>query len=496
MSIRQKAVQGYKWNLGAAILAVLIQATQVFFTAKFLSPEDFGVWGIIVLLTGFVLIFNDVGIGGAIIHHQDLSDKHLTSLYWLTVFVGIAVAAIIMLFVPAIKYFFKLQDITSYFLIIAGSVIVISLGKQFEILLQKELKFKLSSIIESVSSLIGFTSIIILLSLGYKVGALVIGFFITSFSKTLMLVFYGLKEHRPTFYFKFSDVKRYLSFGLFQLGEKNVNFFSERFDQIVIGRMLGAGQLGIYSFAFNLIYQPISKVNPIVNKISLPVFAKIQNNDSEIKNVYFKKLKILTYANSALLLGFFAVSQTMILFIFGTKWQQSIILIQLLSLVFLFKSIWNPIGSLLLALGKASIGFYWNILLVVVTLPIILYSSTWGNINYVGFCLIIAQVILFLPNYYLLIRPVLGNCLKHLFNSLTKPILISVTMCLVVFVFGRWLNTISSISLLTLLAQITIGITIQALLMIFFDRKSITEVLEIIKVDKKTSLPKGAQQIM
>lgn len=486
MSIRHKAVQGYKWNLASAILAVVLQCLQVYYTAKFLSPEDFGVWGVVVLLTGFALIFNDVGIGGAIIHHQEMPSKHLSSLYWLTLFVGLAVALIILLIMPLVEYFFRMENISGYFIVIAATVVVISLGKQYEILLQKGLRFKQSSIIESISLLIGFVTIIILLNLGYKVGALVWGFFLNSVSKTALLVQYGFKEYRPALHFNMSEIRQYVGFGLFQLGEKNVNFFSERFDHIIIGKILGAGQLGLYSFAFNLIYQPISKVNPIINKISLPVFAKIQDNILEVKNVFFKKLKVLTYVNAAILLGLFAISQTMILYIFGEKWQQSIVLLQLLSIVFLFKSIWNPMGSVLLALGKASVGFYWNILLVIVTVPIVLFSSISGDVTYVGFCLIGGQLLMFVPNYYLLVRPALGNCFMELINALAKPLLISGIMCGSVYYIGDVLKAHNFSPLLVLIFQILSGIILQPVLMYIFDKKAVLEIYSFLKL-KDTS---------
>src|SRR5262249_36314737 len=153
--------------------------------------------------------------------------------------------------------------------------------------------------------------------------------------------------------------------------ERSINYLSERLDQLLIGTLLGARSLGFYNFAFNLTGRPIWRINPILTRVAFPIFSAVQHDREKLRRGYLRLLSLLTTINAPLLIGLATLAPVAVPLVFGRKWTDSIILIQILSLVTLSRSVGNPIGSLQLAKGRADLGFKWNAFFLLVSVPAI-----------------------------------------------------------------------------------------------------------------------------
>ncbi|MCD5406439.1 MAG: MOP flippase family protein [Desulfotomaculum sp.] len=197
--------------------------------------------------------------------------------------------------------------------------------------------------------------------IGQGVFALVWGALANAAARTLFLLVVGLKNWRPAWRFKISDIRSFVSFGLYQLGERTINFLNSKLDTILIGSLLGAQALGFYTLAWNLIIQPLQKLNPIITRVAFPVFAKLQDDNARLKRGYMSTLNILSAMNFPYFFGLAVVAPLLVPVVFGMQWLPSILLMQILCVVGLLRSTGNPIGSLLLAKGRADWGFKWNL---------------------------------------------------------------------------------------------------------------------------------------
>lgn len=124
---------------------------------------------------------------------------------------------------------------------------------------------------------------------------------------------------------------------------------------------MGAQALGFYTLAWNLIIQPLQKLNPIITRVAFPVFAKLQDDNARLKRGYMSTLNILSAMNFPYFFGLAVVAPLLVPVVFGMQWLPSILLMQILCVVGLLRSTGNPIGSLLLAKGRADWGFKWNL---------------------------------------------------------------------------------------------------------------------------------------
>lgn len=385
----------------------MLQLLQLAILARFLEPSAFGLMALVMVVIGFSQAFLDMGISNAIIHKQVITKNQLSTLYWVNILTGFVLFVVIVSISPLVAGFYKEPELVKLILIVGLTFIIQPFGQQFMVLWQKEMRFGEIARIDIVNKSI---SLIVSVYLAYKgcgVYALVYGTLAGTISQTLQFMHKGLKEYRPSFVFKLSEIKEFLSFGAYQMGEKTINYFNSQADTILIGKLLGMEALGIYAIAKQIIMRPAQIINPIISKVTFPAMAKIQDDIPRLKNIYLKTINYLSSINFPIYAFVFIFAHDIVILLFGQKYIQSIYIMQILAVWGAIRSTGNPIGSLLLAKGKANWGFWWNLGLFFY-IPFVIYiGSSWG-LNGITWALVLLQISLVTPNWYFLVRNLCG----------------------------------------------------------------------------------------
>ncbi len=432
MSLTRQAASGVRWTSVATIVTVAMEISRSVVLARFLSADDFGLMAMVMVAIGLAQSYLDLGISAAIIHYQDVTREQLSSLYWLNVLVGLVVCLLLWLCTPLIALIFREPRLIPLLNAVCAVFLIIPLGSQFEILLQKELSFRTLSAQDILASIASLIVAIACATAGFGVWTLVWSFFAGLVLKTALLMRTGWQRFRPQWHFRRADLRGFLSFGFYQMGERSINYFGERLDQILIGPLLGAHALGLYTFAFNLTVRPVSRINPIVTRVAFPIFSKVQHDTERLRRGYVDLLNLLTMVNAPLLLGLAAVAPVAVPLVFGPKWSESIVLVQILCLVNVGRSAGNPIGTLQLAKGRADLGFWWNVAFLFISVPAIYAGARYGQALGVALALLAIQVVLFVPCYLFLVRPLIGRCAAAYNWAVLEPMALSGLMALIV----------------------------------------------------------------
>ncbi|MCM3569378.1 MOP flippase family protein [Neobacillus mesonae] len=458
MSLKQKAIKGVKWTSISTISIVILQVLQLIVLGRIFDSTVFGLMGMVLVVIGFADMFVDMGISNAIIQSQQISKKELSSLYWLNILSGALIAILIWISAPLIVHLFREPRLSNLINLTALMFIITPIGQQYRALLQKELKFNLIAVVEVLSTFLGVVFSIILGYLGFGVMSLVLGQLIIVTFRTLLLLVNGRKYYRPQRHFKLSDTKPFLSFGLYQMGESTINYFNTKIDSIMLGRLLGPTALGYYTMANNIIILPSTKINPIITRVTFPIFSKIQNDSERLKEGFLQLLKLVSFINFPIFFGLFITAHLFIPVIFGEKWIESVRLLQILCGVGLLRSIGNPIGSLLMATGKVKISFQFNVIKLFTQIPGIIFAAyTWGLIG-VAITYLILQIFYTGLSYFYLIRKVLGPCFYLYIKTFTFSLISSLIMLITIWISEKLLHSISNVYLLII--EIIIGIVV------------------------------------
>lgn len=422
MSLRIAGLNGVKWTALSSGAAVLIQLVQIAVLTRLIPPESFGLMAIAMVAIGFAQAFSDMGMSSAIIHRQDITRAQLSSLYWLNIIVGIVVFLMVFALAPVVAAIYAQPELVSVLRLVSFTFIIQPFGLQFYVLMQKELKFNVLSKIEIAVKLIGLGAVIGFALHGFDVYALVFATLLTSFLSACS--FFYFSDYKPQFYFNIKDVSSFLGFGMYTIGERCVNFFGSEMDTLLIGRLMGMEVLGIYSLAKQFIMRPAQVINPIINRVVLPIMSKVQDDTQKLRSIFLQTINHLSSVNFPIYMVLACFAHVIVPILFGAKWLLAIPIIQYLSIYAALRSIGNPVGSLLLAKGRYKLGFWWNIVLVIIIPPAILVGSWWG-IEGVAVALMLFSGFMLFPNWLFLVRPLCEAKVGEYYKQIMIPMLIA-----------------------------------------------------------------------
>jgi len=479
VSLSLKAAAGIRWTTLSMVLVTITQLIRLVVLGRILEPEAFGLLAMMLVATGFMELMSQAGLGEAIVQHPVTPTRNeLSSLYWLNIVLGVLLFLVLLLLTPLIAFCYSTPELNQLLPWLALALLISPWGVQFKALLQRELRFKSLATVEITSAIIGTSLAIILAYCGYGVWSLVWGQLAQTTSMALILVLIGCGQKMlPRIFFSYSAVKPYISFGLHLLGSNSLNYFNFRVDQLVIGVLLGPQALGFYSMAFNLVLQPISRINPMLTGVAFPVLTKVRSDKERLKRGYFRMLNLLSSVNSPLLIGIAVVAPTLVPVALGDKWLPIIPLIQVLAMYALIRSMGNAGGSLVLACGRANLAFYWNMILFALIPISIFLGAKLNGLQGVAWTLLVLQLILIFYWYRFAVLSLLGKCFSGYIRSIGIPIIFTIPMVMAIFVIDPLISNIDP--KIQLSVQIITGAAVYTGLYFFFRKAFVIEHLKL-----------------
>lgn len=477
-TLKEQAVHGVKWTTVSTVVTTVCQYVKLAILAHLLTTTDFGLMGMVMVIVGFAQAFADMGISNAIIYRQDSTQDELSSLYWLNIAAGIIVAGVVVAVTPLIVRFYHEPRLTSLIYWTSLVFLIIPLGQQFQMLLQKSLKFNRLAVVEMCAAIMGATVAITTAFLGFGVMSLIWGLIAESATKSLLFLIEGWKKWRPGLHFNRKDLKGYLSFGIYQMGDRSLDFYNSNIDYILIGRFLGPNALGIYTLAYQLIVTPLVRLNPIITKVAFPVFAKRQSEDDVLRRAFKEVSKMIALVAMPILVAIAATAPVLVPVVFGSKWKSAITVIQILVILGILKSLTNPVGSLWLAKGRADIGFKWNLFVAFITTGLYLLVVRNGiyAMALAESCLscFLFIILLGLLNHLIKLKP-----LEYL-GAVWRPAAMAGVMGAIVYCSYLLMRTFISSELVLFICQLVIVVIVYGLAVLMFEREFVMEYLRIL----------------
>ena len=475
--LKSKTIKSVRWTTLNTVGLTIVYFIQIAVVARLLGPKEIGLMAIANLFIGYAHIFLDFGLSSAIIQRPNPTQHELSTLYWINVLTGFLVYVILVLFTPLIAAIFRIDELRAILPVIGIQFIISAFSAQFSVLLRKYLRFDVSTKISLSRSLLVMTLTILLALKGFGVWALIYGSLCGTIFHSIILVLWAYKTNNlPRLHFRLADTNGYLSFGLYRIGAMLVNRFNSRMDQLVIGLLIGPTALGYYNIAFNLVIQPIHRINPILTKVAFPIFSSIQNDAPRLKNGFLQMMRILMCLNAPAMIGLVCVAPVAVPLLVGPQWIPAVPIVQVLAIFSLFRSALNAGGSLVIAKGKANWTLYWNLSLAAIVPLVIVIASFGDEVFHIAVALTVMQAFLWFAHYYIFIRNLIGPCFKEYSIILLKPVLISLIMGAVVLHAAYYFTGSAEIEIF--LIQVTIGIAVYGVLCWFFQKEFLHRLVE------------------
>jgi polysaccharide transporter, PST family len=388
-ALRSGAVSIVARSVNAAI-----QIGSVLFLARLLSPEDYGLVGMVTAITGFAPVLVDLGSRDAIVQRARITEEEVSALFWITQAVGIGFAAMIAGGGPLIAHFYGEPRLTMIAVVSSLTFITSALTAQHYALLRRAMKFQELGIIEVIANFLGASLAVAMALYGLHYWALVTrpiasAMFLAAGSWIQCRWIPG----RPRLT---SEVKSMLRFGLNVTGFTMFDFAGKSADRVAIGYRTGAASLGYYQNAAFVYDNLIDIIVGPLHGVAVSALSKLRDNYVELRRSWAKALSTLAFFSAPAFGLLAATSQDLIVLLLGPKWARSGVLLSILALRGIPASIERTCGWLHVTAGRTDRWMRWGMALAGAQFVALCLALPYGPTGIVT-AYVVLMFILFIP---------------------------------------------------------------------------------------------------
>lgn len=465
--------------------AIVIQLTSTVVLARLLGPEEYGVIAMVTAVTAFAGLFRDLGLSSSTIQRDKLSHDQLSTLYWINVGMGAGLTILLASASPLVAWFYGRPEFVAVTVAVSLNFLVGSFGTQPGALLNRQMRFGRIAAANLSGGALGMGVSISIASQGFSYWSLVVGGIAGGTVTTVMLTI--LCGWRPGMPVRGSGVRSMLNYGANVTAFDIVNYFHRNLDNILIGRVWGAGALGFYSRAYALLMFPINAIRGPINSVAFPAMSKLQNEPAAFRAYYRKITGVIGLLSMPLTVFLFVAADPIITVALGEKWSAVIPIFAILAVTAFLEPVSGLRGMVLLSTGQARRYFYWGMLNAVSVSVGFVIGVRWGAVGVAMSYGIVRYAILY-PSLLIAFANT-SLCPRDFFEPLRWPALAACAAGLTTFAAMR-LPAIASRGPASLLIIATVIFGLSIFLVLYILPGTRKEVKVLIESFRATCLPK------
>ncbi len=434
--------------------------------ARILSPQDFGIVGMLMVFSGFVAVFSSGALGSAVIQFRDFTSMQLSTIFWLSAVLGVVTSLLFVAISPLIATFYKRPELSLLGMISGINFFLVSLQTVPDGLLRKKMQFKKLALISSFSAIIsGLTGVYLAIN-GYGYWSLVLQ--TLTFTLVASLTTNIVAGWAPHFSIDSKVMREVFGFSGNLVLFNAVNYWARNGDNLIIGRFLGAAPLGFYNRAYSLMLYPINLLAGVVNPVLHPVLSSIQSDQPKVYAGYLKIIKLISLVSIPAMVFFAMLAKEIIGLVWGPQWRESVGVFQILSIVGGFQVITSTTGVVYLAKKRTDLLLKIGIINSVLLLTGISLGVIWG-IEGVAWGYAIAFSIIFVPTMRYVMCVVLNGKISDLFVALRSSLLVGLAVFTALAIWNVLFRTIWS-SVWYVLGAIVVALFVYTIALLRLDR--------------------------
>jgi PST family polysaccharide transporter len=371
-----------RWVRGTAVTVLgqvarfTIHTFSTVVLARLLTPSDYGLVTMVTAVTGFIMIFKDLGLSTATVQKAETNHAQISTLFWINVAISLALTLLTVAIAPAIAKFYHEPRLTWITLALSTSFLFVGLSIQHQALLSRQMRFVAVVTRDIASMLVGVVLAILLAWGGATYWAIVAMQVGTAVSGTIML--WLVCKWRPGWPVRRSGVRSMLNFGLNITVFNVINYFARNADKILLGRFQGPHVVGLYGTAYSLSMLPISQVRAPLTAVALPALSRIQNEPERYAKYYYKFTSVLAFISMPLMGFLFVCSENLIRLLLGERWMGANTIFKILAIAGFIQAVETVAGIALLSMGLSKRFLKWGSLRSVVFVVSFFLGVPWG----------------------------------------------------------------------------------------------------------------------
>lgn len=344
--------------------------------ARILGPEQFGLVAMVAVFIVVSQVLVDAGLGSAIIQRKTLSQVDLNSVFLFNQLASVFLVVILWMVAPLVAAFYRQPELSPILRTLGLGIVLGAFGGIHRAILQRDLRF---------SSLFWVSTPANLISGGIGIGMALRGFGVWSLvtqtlSRNAMesCMYWFHSDWRPTSRMSRASLRELLPYGARLAGASVLNEGFRDIYVLVIGRVFSPLEVGYFQRASQLSRYPVANLQAVIERVTFPLLASIQEQKRRVKVVLSKGIQIISlivFPGTALL-G--AMAQPLILVLLGEKWMAMVPLFQIMCISAALYPVHVSNLSLLKAAGRSDLYLRLEIIKKAITLVSIAITAPIG----------------------------------------------------------------------------------------------------------------------
>ncbi len=442
--------------------------------ARLLPAEDFGVIAMATVVTGFASLFRDMGTAAAVIQKPELSVPLLDSVFWFNAVIGLAIATIVLLFSPVIALGFAEPRLEMVLCLLSLAFPMASLGAVHQALAERAFRFRPVALVEALGAFLGLACVVWAALHGWGVYSLVLQTLVSVCVATVG--FWWISGWRPSRRWCGKEMRGLIGFSGNLVGFNMFNYFARNADNILIGRFLGASELGYYTMAYRLMLWPLQNISNVVGRALFPHFSRMQDDRPRLTHAYLRATAAIVVITAPLMFGLFVLREPFVKVVLGQAWAPVADVLTWLAMVGFMQAIGTTVGSLYLATGRTDVMLKWGMAAGIIATLAFVIGLQWG-IEGVAAAYAVVSFILFWPSLAIPFR-LIGLRVETLIWRIWPSVWTAGAMATVVGIMGAIWTHSEGGQLLRLIVLVLSGVAVYFLISRFSQREHLQELIK------------------
>jgi teichuronic acid exporter len=384
------------WRAIANWSSQLVSWVALLVVVRVLSPSDFGIVGMSMVLYSYLKFLGGFGITQTVIRHRELSDEALAQLNTLGVMFGAGSFLLAALCAWPVALFFKTPRVAAVAVVTCIGLIPLGFRGVPEGLMNQKMRLKSLSLFDALRDIFGAGVLLVLAWLGFGYWALVLGNLLSEVLRGAIV----LKVQPYRFAWpRLAVVKEPLTFGWRSLVASFAWSTYNTLDNVTAARVLGQAALGFYGMAWNLANMPLEKIVTLVTTLVPSYLARVQTDMTAMRHYVRSLTEAIALAMFPASLGLALVARELVPLAMGHKWDPMIGPLQVLSIYAAFRSLVALLPRVITISGH--VRFVMRVEVSgLILMPLAFWiGSHWGILG-IAYGWVVAYPVVALPHYW------------------------------------------------------------------------------------------------
>ena len=327
-SLKDKTVKGVAWSGIDNVAQMGVTFIVGIVLARLLSPDDFGLIGIIAIFTAVCTVIINGGFGTAIIRKKNATDDDYNTAFIVNLGLSLLLYALIFVGAPYIAQFFGREELVDLTRVSSLAIIIGALALVQQTRLTKRIDFKSQTKITIAASVSSGIVGIVLALMGFGVWALVVQQLLASIIRTILL--WIVNKWMPKLQFSSKSFHELFGFGWKMMVSGILDTVWKELYQVVVGKFYSPATLGQYTRAKQFSQLFSSNLTTVIQRVTYPVLSNIQDDKVRMISAYRRIIKTTMFITAISMFFLGAISEPLLYCLIGPKWHEAAIYLPLI----------------------------------------------------------------------------------------------------------------------------------------------------------------------